>query len=164
MIFFESCDKFKKKRRKADHMIEFVVPGEPQGKARPRIVTRNGYTHAYTPKGTVAYEELVKSCYVAAAKGRTFGDREVCLEIVANFGIPKSASKAKRESMLSGEVRPAKKPDVDNIVKVVADALNGIAYNDDKQIIECCCSKKYSEEPCVLVRIEGVSNGREDED
>ena len=55
--------------------------------------------------------------------------------ILAYFEPPKSISKKKRAEMLEGKIWPAKKPDSDNIAKVVLDALTGIAYHDDTQII-----------------------------
>ena len=78
------------------------------------------------------------------------------MDIKAFFKIPKSTSKKQKERMLTGEIRPTKKPDMDNIVKAVADALNGIAYEDDKQIIECSIKKYYTEEERIEVEIENI--------
>lgn len=75
------------------------------------------------------------------------------LTITAYYKIPKSASKKKAYEMSSGKIVPTKKPDIDNIIKIVADALNGIAYYDDKQIISVYAKKAYSETPGVNVRI-----------
>ena len=67
--------------------------------------------------------------------------------------IPKSVSKKKRGLMLEGMLRPTKKPDMDNVVKIIADSLNQIAYRDDTQIVDCQCRKFYSDDPRVEVRI-----------
>lgn len=55
--------------------------------------------------------------------------------------------------MNMGKIFPTKKPDIDNVIKVIADALNGVAYDDDKQIIDVSARKVYSETPRVDVRI-----------
>ena len=133
-------------------MIKFTVWGEPKGKGRPRF-TKNG--HTYTPAGTVSYEDLAKLEYKQQCGDIRF-DKGVMLDmkISAYFAIPKSASKKKQRQMLEGELRPTKKPDMDNIIKIIADGLNGIAYYDDSQIVECTVRKFYSEEPRVEVMIE----------
>lgn len=133
--------------------IKFIIPGEPQGKARPRVVR----THAYTPAKTVAYEELVRQRFLAEAHGRRFGDdAPIDIIITAFLSIPKSASKQKQMLMTSGALFPMKKPDLDNVMKIVCDALNGIAYKDDAQIVNAKICKRWSSDiPSVWVTIEG---------
>lgn len=127
----------------------FTISGEPEGKARPRV-TRNG---TYTPHKTAAYEKLVQMSFRTQCPGTFFGDAPLCVYITACFTPPARATKRKRSRMLSGEIRPTKKPDTDNIAKAICDALNGVAYRDDSQI--CCLTvqKKYAELSAVSVRI-----------
>lgn len=126
--------------------ITFSIPGPPQGKARPKVV-RNKYTGksmSYTPDKTVAYEELTRLRYRAAAHGFIYPEGAYLrVTILAGYPVPKSASKKKRAEMLAEEIRPDKKPDIDNIQKIIMDALNGIAYPDDKQVIQSVSEKKY---------------------
>lgn len=126
----------------------FVVYGEPQGKARPRF-TRGGRT--YTPKKTVDYERQIRAAYQLADGAMT--EFPVSVTISALYGIPKSASKAKVQRMLSDEILPCKKPDLDNIAKCVCDALNSVAYKDDAQVCNLMVKKRYSQEPCIVVTI-----------
>lgn len=137
--------------------FNFAVYGEPVGKGRPKFSTVNGHAVAYTPKKTANYENLVKLSYKQAFPEEKPFEKDVQLKVSirAYFSIPKSASKKKHQAMIDGEIRPTKKPDTDNIAKVVCDALNGIAYHDDSQIVELTVSKSYSDNPKVLVRIEG---------
>ena len=132
--------------------IEFIVFGEPQGKARP-VVPRTG--HAYTPKKTVTYEAEVIAAYHRAYPNRVRWEKGVPLRlrVAAYYGVPKSASQKDRARMLAGEILPTKKPDYDNIGKIVSDALNGVAYYDDAQISDGGVKKAYSAEPRVEVRI-----------
>ena len=123
--------------------VKFTILGEPKGKGRPRF-SRNTGT-AITPKDTVNYETLVHMEYLEQCNGFRFEDDAMLdLRIKAYYSIPKSASKKKKAAMLAGEIRPTKKPDMDNIVKVVADALNGVAYHDDTQIVMVVAKKVYS--------------------
>lgn len=83
-------------------------------------------------------------------------DAMLSVRIFAYLSIPKSVSKKKRTAMLEGLIRPTKKPDHDNIGKIVCDALNGIAYRDDAQIVDSLVRKFYSDKPCVLVEISDI--------
>ena len=76
------------------------------------------------------------------------------LRVIAYFGIPKSASQKRRTEMLAGSIRPTKRPDADNILKVVADSLNGLAYHDDAQLVDAQIRKFYSANPRIEVTIQ----------
>ena len=70
--------------------------------------------------------------------------------------IPQSKSKKQKEKMLAGEIKPVVKPDVDNVAKSILDALNGIVYLDDKQIIELNIEKIYAETSWTEVKIKEI--------
>ena len=136
-------------------LFTFTVPGKPQGKARARTFynSRSNKMSSMTPEKTVLYENLIKTCF-RQKYGQGFpDDAYVAANILAFFEPPKSISKKKREDMLTGKIWPAKKPDSDNIAKVVLDALNGIAYHDDTQIIKLVVTKAYSEEAHLSVTL-----------
>ncbi len=75
----------------------------------------------------------------------------VDMRVIAYLPIPKSTSKVKRAKMLTGEIRPTVKPDFDNIGKLIADALNKVAYDDDKCIVDAQVRKFYSDHPRTVV-------------
>ena len=132
--------------------VKFTVFGEPKGKGRPRFNTRTG--HAITPKDTVTYETLVHMEYLNQCGNARFPDDAMLdMRIKAYYSIPQSKSKKKKELMRAGVIRPTKKPDMDNCIKIIADALNKIAYHDDTQIVDCQVRKFYSDDPRVEVRI-----------
>ena len=79
---------------------------------------------------------------------------QIKADIKAYYPIPKSTSKKQHQAMLDGQIRPTKKPDWDNIGKIICDALNGIAYKDDSAIVEAMVEKYYSDEPRVEVLLE----------
>ncbi len=133
----------------------FTILGEPKGKGRPRFNRSTG--NAMTPKDTVNYETLVHMEYLAQCNDLRFPDDAMLdMRIIAYYSIPKSASKKKKAAMLAGEIRPTKKPDMDNVIKIIADSLNQIAYRDDTQIVDSQCRKFYSENPRVEVIIKSI--------
>ena len=132
-------------------MICFTISGDAVGKGRPRFTTKP-YPHSYTPKDTERYEELVKACFLTQVNGQRKFEDAVGMMITVHVGLPK-VSKKKQAQMLAGEIMPTKKPDADNIAKIIMDALNGLAYDDDKQVTSLIISKHYAEIPCVVVLI-----------
>jgi Holliday junction resolvase RusA-like endonuclease len=133
--------------------IECTIPGEPVGKGRPRF-TRGG--HTFTPEKTRCYEQQVALLYRLAAGGFKFQRHiPVTVEIRAYYAIPRSDSVRQRSRKLSGDVLPCKKPDADNVVKIILDALNGLAYEDDAQVVELWIKKEYAEKPRVHILVYG---------
>ncbi len=136
--------------------ISFTIPGEPTGKARPRVQkfgTRN-------EEKTVLYENLVKTCFFRQSNGRKFDDdAQLDVRVTAYYQIPKSVSKKKQEAMLKHIIRPKKKPDVDNVAKIILDALNKEAYYDDAQVVDFQLRKFYSDNPRVVVTIQEAACG-----
>lgn len=118
--------------------VSFIVPGVPVAKGRARA-TRSG--HHYTPAKTRAAEAAVRAAWI-----EKFGtDREphkgpVELHVLAMFPIPKSWPKSKREGALFHTSRP----DLDNVVKLIKDALNGLAWVDDSSVVKLSASKNYT--------------------
>ena len=125
--------------------VKFTVPGKPQGKARAKTYHTNSITRTVTPEKTVLYENFIKERFIQTADG-FFVDKGNPVHVTVNvsFTPPKNTSKKRYVQMLNGEIPPLKKPDADNIVKVVCDALNGVAYHDDSQVIFVACAKRYS--------------------
>jgi Holliday junction resolvase RusA-like endonuclease len=133
-------------------MIKLTIPGEPCAKQRPRT-TKQG--HTYTPQKTVNYETLVRELYILQ-NFRQQLEGELVMTVRAYFTIPKSASKKKAADMVGGRIRPTKRPDWDNVGKIISDALNGLAYHDDSQIVTATVEKWYSAEPRVEVEIQEI--------
>ena len=134
--------------------MKFIVEGKPQGKARARTFynKRMGKMQSITPEQTKSYEDLIRWSYKAAG-GQYLGEKVLCVDISAYYQIPKSFSKKKREDCLTGAIRPTGRVDVDNIAKAVLDALNGVCYLDDRQVVDLTVSKWYAEKPHIKVSI-----------
>ena len=138
---------------------DFEVEGKPVGKGRPRFRRMGNFVQAYTPANTAEYEKLVRLRFQNA--GGMITDKPVKIEIVAFFAPPKSTRKKEKAEMLANRILPVKKPDCDNIAKIVLDALNKIAYKDDSQVIELSVKKLYSEVAKVSVHTEEIEVGGE---
>ena len=136
-------------------MREFKIPGKAQAKQRPRM-GRSGVV--YTPKETLIYENYVKMCYSDYANQFEWlpYENQVRAEIDVLVAVPKSDSKAKKKAKIEGAIRPTVKPDCDNLAKSILDSLNGLAYQDDKQVVELIVKKYYAENAEVRVRLTEV--------
>lgn len=83
------------------------------------------------------------------------------MKIFAYFSPPKNVSKVKLNKMLANKIQPQKKPDSDNIAKVVLDSLNKVAFEDDKQVSDLHVFKRYAQKPCVMVVINEIKESEE---
>lgn len=137
-------------------MRKFSIPGEAKGKGRPKFFRRGNFVGTYTPDQTTSYENLVKVSYKQAYPENEIIRGPVEMKITVNTAIPKSYSKKKAHFAMNNIIRPTKKPDLDNIAKIIADSLNGIAYEDDKQIVSLTINKFYSDSPLVGIEIKEI--------
>ena len=133
-------------------IYEFEMEGDIVGKARPRMNTRTG--RAYTPGKTKNYEYCLRQWFILKYPKFIPIETAVKVTIIAYFGIPKSTTKKKEVEMLKGKMMPTKKPDTDNIVKIVLDAMNTFAFKDDTQVIKLEVEKKYNETPKIYIKVE----------
>ncbi|MBO1361893.1 RusA family crossover junction endodeoxyribonuclease [Acetobacter sacchari] len=128
--------------------LVIAIPGELRGKGRPRF--GNGRT--FTDAKTTNAEAWVRSCAVEQV-GQPMLDGPVQLRIEYEIAIPKSWPKKKASDARCGRQKPTVKPDVDNVAKLVGDALNGIVWRDDSQIYELHVSRRYADVPKATVTI-----------
>ena len=134
-------------------MIKFEILGQPIAKQRPRV-TRQGI--AYTPSKTVNYETMVKYTYQSLYWNRELITGHIEAHITAIFPVPKSYSKKKTAELLAGHNNYDKKPDCDNLAKIILDALNGIAYKYDSQVTSLHITKEYGTQPKVIVELKEI--------
>lgn len=132
-------------------IVKFTVLGNPQAKQRPRASVINGHARMYTPKDTVNYENLVRYTYQREVGKKLDGAIEMTVK--AYFPIPKSVSKKQHVLMASETYPHTKKPDADNCIKSVSDGIQGVAFDDDKQIYKIVAEKYYSNNPRIEVEL-----------
>lgn len=141
---------------------DLVIPGEAAPQGRPRF----GRGRTYDPPKSRKYKDYVRRL---ARENMPLGARSrpltcpVRLTCVIYRGVPKSWSRRKKAAAIADSIRPTTKPDVSNILKGIEDALNGVWYADDSQIVEYGkIGKWYADEPRVYVRLD-VWSGEENE-
>ena len=135
-------------------MLQFTLPGRPQPKQRPRVL-KSGIT--YTPRETVLYEEqIIQAARQSELLPKSPTAEPLKLIIWCFMPIPTSWRKSKQEAARKGKIYPVNRPDIDNLAKIVMDALNGIAYVDDAQVVQLVINKKYSDEPRLEVVLDEI--------
>jgi len=125
--------------------IAFVIPGTPVGKGRPKFARRGNFVSTYTPEKTASYENLVRVKAEEAMAGRQVIDGPVEVAILLFVLPPSSWSQKKQREALAGTILPTSKPDVDNVLKGIFDAMNEIVWKDDKQAVDVRVTKRYGE-------------------
>lgn len=137
--------------------IRITIPGQPQGKGRPRIGKVGKHARMFTPQKTVAYEGLIAHEGRIAMGERAPLDGPVAVIVDMACQVPASWSKKKAAQALAGQIHPTTKPDQDNVLKALFDGLNGVTWRDDVQVVEIVSRKRYAETPGLHVEIEPIS-------
>lgn len=130
--------------------IAFSVHGDPVPQPRPRVSTRGGFARAYVPAthAVHAYRKMIASAARAAGAGVHGEPVEVVIDFV--FARPKSHI---RKSGVKPDAPRYPRQDADNLVKAVLDSLNGVAWEDDAQVVRLVATKSYGTEARTTVRI-----------
>ena len=136
--------------------VTFTVPGAPRGKGRPRTAVIGGHARIFTDSKTRAEEGAIRVIASAAMRGAAPYDGPVILRCCAYRQIPRSWSAKKQAAAEAGDLVPASRPDWDNVAKLVADALNGICWVDDGQVVAAVIFKRYAIRPRVVIDVQSV--------
>lgn len=140
-------------------MITFTVYGEPVAQGRPRASTINGQVRMYDPAKSKDFKKYVK---LVASQHRPpqLIDGPISMKVEIFKPSLKSFSKKKALAAERGELRPLTKPDVDNYVKGVKDALKSVIWKDDSQVVDLHIGKWYSENPRIEITIEEIGGSK----
>lgn len=137
--------------------IVFSLAGEVRGKGRPRATVRGGFARVFTDEKTRKYETSIRAVGVARMAGRKPLEGPLSVSLRLRLAPPKSMSKRQRARVLGGEEAYFGRVDCDNACKAVLDALNGVCWGDDVQIVRLFVTKVADEKPGVDVRIEALA-------
>lgn len=132
--------------------IKFEVIGSPVAQGRPRASSYGGKITMHDPKKSKEYKQYVKLAAAQHAPEQLL-DEPLHLIVKVFRPIPKSFSKKKTQEAITGVLRPITKPDTDNYLKGVKDALNGVIWRDDSIIVDTSVSKYYSDKPRIEVEV-----------
>lgn len=126
--------------------ITIRLDGKPKGKDRPRF--SRGFV--YTPKKTLEYENMIKETFIENAP-KNFRviekDVPIKLDVVVN----------QKKGKQSKKTYPTLKPDIDNILKIIMDGLNGVCYQDDSQVINVKIHRVFSDDNYITVRLQSIN-------
>lgn len=136
--------------------VSFVVPGTPVGKGRPRAFRRGNGIAMHTPDKTANYENLVRLAAAEAMAGQPPLRDPVSVSLMIHLTPPASWSQRKRAQALGGEIRPTTTPDIDNTIKSIFDAMNGVVFGDDRQVVSLSAAKTYQPAARVVVVVESA--------
>lgn len=139
----------------ANDQLFFNFDIEPTPQLRPRVSSRGGYVRVYDPPKVKQFKSLLRSLAVNQyARPPLIGPLSVSLTFYRP--VQKSISKTERERRLSNQSKPVVKPDTDNYIKSTLDALNGVLWHDDAQIVKITGEKRYSDHPRITVGVKPV--------
>lgn len=138
-----------------------VIPGEPVPQGRPRFARHAGYVQAYDPKQSKNYKSRILSYVWMGLKSRAYTSftddgMQLAVSIGIYRSIPKSWSQKKKEAAAQGKVRPVSRPDTDNYVKIVLDAMNKVLWKDDSAVVSLHAEKWYSETPRMEITVQAI--------
>lgn len=127
--------------------VTFEVPGRPQAKQSMRVARIGGAVRTYQPQKVLNYHALVATFARQAIPAPIEG--AVALRLAVVVRTPESWSKKRKAALNRAVVRP----DVDNVAKAFLDGMNGVAWLDDKQVVELNVSKTYGNRDAVVVTV-----------
>ena len=135
-------------------MISFTVYGEPTAQGRPRASTQNGHVRMYDPDKSRDYKDYVRLAAREFAPDSLL-ESALGIYVIVYRSMPKkySNSKVKSQQAEAGLILPTTKPDADNYLKGIKDALNSVIWKDDSQIVDASVSKRYSLKPRVEIQV-----------
>jgi len=120
-------------------ICEFAIPGAAQGKGRPRVFNGRGIT----PAKTRSHEGYVRALAAQAMGSQPPHAGPVDVSVVIVKAVPDGWPRWKQDAARTDCILPTGKPDPDNVAKLVCDALNGIAYLDDAQIVAMAIARRW---------------------
>ena len=136
----------------ATDQLFFNFEIEPVPQLRPRVSSRGGYVRVYDPPKVKNFKNLLRSLATNQySRPPLIGPLSVSLTFYRP--VQKSISKTEREQRLSNESKPVVKPDTDNYIKATLDALNGVLWHDDAQIVKITGEKRYGDHPRITVSV-----------
>lgn len=142
---------------KARHRSRLVIPKDVwihTGRSSfiPKENIKRLFIQQYPDPATEAYEKVLAQAAALFMRGRALTERPVALLVHSYRDIPKSWSKRDQEAALAGAIRPTSKPDWDNYGKIT-DALAGIVWKDDAQVVDGRSMKYYSDAPALRIEV-----------
>lgn len=121
--------------------MQFIIKGEPVPKGRPKLTSFGGHARAYTPAKTREAEQNIRAQIVQQLpKGFMPMQGAIAMRAVFVLTKPKSVKR----------IYPSVKPDADNLLKALLDAMNTVVFRDDAQIVHITATKEYGNPETII--------------
>lgn len=133
--------------------VYFTIPDQPVGQGRVRISRAGNFVRAYDPPKSRQYKALAWQKARQVYEGKKPLEGPIAVYVVQYFYIPKSYSKKRKRKIIAQKEYHTHKPDDDNVYKAVTDAISGLIYSDDRQVVQHSCFQWYSKRPRVEVLV-----------
>lgn len=139
------------------NMFMLFVKGEPVAQGRPRFSTIGGHTRAIDPAKSREFKQIiaVMARQKMEQEGMGLMEGPLSLEVRVYRIPPKSMGKKRSADAIEKKRGIVTKPDLDNYIKLVSDAINGVVFADDSQIVAIRASKRYSDVPGIEITVSG---------
>ncbi len=146
--------------------MKLILPGDPVAQKRARFSAFRGFKRVYDPSSADKKrirQEIIDQLYIEDPTKRfllpSFGPEcEISIDICFDMPIPKSWPKSKLKRFMNEGIPHLSKPDIDNLMVIIYNAMTGIIYHDDRQITHTSCVKRYSLEPKITIEIEWLNS------
>jgi Holliday junction resolvase RusA-like endonuclease len=125
-----------------------------------RIAARTGAHFVPAPQRNAMAALRIEAANTMLHMGAAVMDEPVSVELLAELPIPASWSKKRRNLAVLGYIRPATRPDIDNIFKLMADAFNGVIWRDDVLVVDVRMRKIYGLQPKLVVTVKPMTVGQ----
>lgn len=129
-------------------IFEILLPPVPQ--KQTRFIARKGHFTGIDPS-KIDKEKIIWQIKPYIPKELYQGP--VQLDLTFYMPIPKGTPKMKTKQMINQLIYPIKRPDIDNLSYIVVNAMKGIIYEDDSQIVDLNLHKRYGETPKTVVKV-----------
>ena len=138
-------------------LIQFSIPGKPIAQPRPRFSSFQGRAYNDPNHPVVAFKQAIALQYAVVAQGYKF---EGAVELAICFNMVRIQNEVRQRVRMPGYFH-TKKPDIDNLLKAVMDALTmADAWNDDSQVSRLIVKKQVEEgnqEPGTEIGLRAIS-------
>lgn len=136
--------------------VRIIVPGQPEPQGRPRFSRKGRFVQTYDPPKSKQYKERVKY-HAKKYAPEILLQGELEIEVLVYKRNLKSFNKSQTVDAEAKLLRPISKPDIDNYAKGILDALKGIIWEDDGQVVDLIARKYYSAKPRAEIIVRQLS-------
>lgn len=136
----------------ATDQLCFIFEIEPVSQSRPRASSRGGRVRLYDHPKVKQFKAVLHNLVTERYKNPPLTGA-LSVSMLFYRPVQKSLSNIERQRRLSNEHKAVVKPDTDNYIKSTLDAMNGVLWEDDSQIVKLTAEKRYGERGKIIITV-----------